>query len=200
MKRLLPVLLMMLVSACATNTRITTRGGTPITRGAFQAGAGDGRRRGWCQSAGLRGSVRSDPAGGGLTAIPSYSLCFRPRKATLPAVRRRSPVPVPMGADHAARRRRQTDCRPSPQPVIYPYGIPPRLLRLPLIGDGGPTDDSTTTRIVMLETNLWQVVGEHLVWSGTTESFGAVRCPRGLRHARRRDRRAPARAGPSTGD
>ena len=22
-----------------------------------------------------------------------------------------------------------------------------------------------------LETNLWQVVGEHLVWSGTTESF-----------------------------
>ena len=87
MKRLLPVLLMMLVSACATNTRITNSWRDADYTGSVSAGAGDGRRRGWCQSAGLRGSVRSDPQAAGVTAIPSYSLVSGLSESDLPAVK-----------------------------------------------------------------------------------------------------------------
>lgn len=173
MKRLLLALLMLLVSACATNTRITNSwrdadyAGERFQRVLVMGFGEDGANRRVFEDQ----FVRTLQAAG-VTAIPSYSLVSGLSESDLPAVKA---AVARSGADGVLTTRlvgvdKRIAVYPS-QPVIYPYvgyrrgfyGYYSSVMVAP------PT--TYNYEIVTLETNLWQVVGEHLVWSGTTESF-----------------------------
>ena len=173
MKRLMAIVLVLALSACATNTRITNSWrDADYAGGRFQRvlvmGFGeDGANRRIFEDQ----FVRTLQAAG-VTAIASYSLVSGLSESDLPAVKE---AVARAGVDSVLTTRlvgvdKRIAVYPS-QPMLYPYvgyrrgfyGYYSSVMVAP------PT--TYNYEIVTLETNLWQVVGEHLIWSGTTESF-----------------------------
>lgn len=174
MKRSLQVLvLVLMLSACATDTRITNSW--------REAGYAGGRfQRVLVMGFGDDGAIRrvfEDQfvlalQAAGVTAIPSYSQVSGLSESDLPAVRE---AVARSGADGVLTTRlvgidKRIAVYPS-QPMVVPYvgyrrGFYNYYSSVMMVPPSTHNYD-----IVTLETNLWQVVGEHLVWSGTTESF-----------------------------
>jgi len=174
MKRPLIVLLVLLLSACVTNVQVTNswrdadyRGG--IFRRVLVMGFGDD---------GANRRVFEDQfvavlRAAGVDAVPSYTLVSGLSASDLPRVKE---VVARSGADGVLTTRlvgvdRRVGVYPA-QPVFVPavgyrrggfYGYYSSVVVMP--------PSTYNYDVVTLETNLWQVVGERLVWSGSTESF-----------------------------
>lgn len=174
MKRTLIVMLALLLAACATHVRLTNSWrDADFSEGRFRRvlvmGFGDD---------GASRRVFEDQfvavlRGAGIDAVPSYTLVSGLSESELPRVR---DAVVRSGADGVLTTRlvgvdKRVNVYPA-QPVFVPsvgyrrgglFGYYSSIAMMP--------PSSYAYEVVTLETNLWQAVGERLVWSGTTESF-----------------------------
>ena len=174
MKRsMLVLVLVVILSACATNTRITNSwheadyAGGRFQRVVVMGFGDDGAIRRVFEDQ----FVRTLQAAG-VTAIPSYSLVPGLSESDLPAVRE---AVARTGADGVLTTRlvgvdKRVSVYPS-QPMVPPYVGYRRGFYSYYSSVMMAPPSAYNYDVVTLETTLWQVVGEHLVWSGTTESF-----------------------------
>lgn len=172
-RRAVLVLATLLLTACAGNTQITnTWRDTEFSGSRFQRvlvmGFGeDGANRRVFEDQFVRTLLAA-----GVSAIPSYTFVSGLTETDLPRVKE---AVAKSGADGVLTTRlvgvdKRVAVYPG-QPVFVPavgyrrgfYRYYTSVMVTP------PT--TYNYEVVTLETNLWQAVGEHLVWSGTTESF-----------------------------
>ena len=179
MKRfLLLAVAALLLSACATPTRLSnswrdaTYAGTPFRHVLVLGFGADGATRRVFEDEFARSLQVA-----GVTATPSYTLESGVSESDVEKVRdlvKRS------GADGVLTTRligldKHTNVMPGQVMMVptvvyrrglygyYGYYSTPMLVQTP--------PSTYQYEVLTLETNLWQVIGEHLVWSGTTETF-----------------------------